>query len=601
VTVSHRLNRVPRRSQASASPTIAVLGLSLMLSSLARADAVVSLCHTADDSGAGVNLRQAIRAAPDPQSLVNTITFRCNGPTTIQISAPLEIFQSTRIDGGNTITLTTTTLRTDESLIVVANPGTFLYVNNLTLRHPSSTPMSCSDWETNGCVGSVLTAQGVTEFHHVLIDSSRLPVSVTSGTLGVYDNSRFFGNTEAVIVAAPGVTSTTIDNSVFQNNSGAAPIKATTGSIKITNSQFSNNDASILQGTCNITIDRSTFQANNPHGALAVSCDSTISHSVFSNNVSSIPGGAILFDFGTRVIILRADKFSTNSSSSGGGAVFWRPPANPSRTMTILYSSFKGNKASSGGAIDVDDSIDVSGKSIISMGVVSFSQNVATGSGGAINAASSELRVTRGVFADNTASGSGGAIFSSDPLPLHSFFANTLFIRNTAASGSAYSGDDTDFINTTVDSNRGLAIVNIAPHQRVHIKLSNSIISNNPQGGCGPAGLFDDVGQNLQFPGADCGASIKVANPHLDTMYIPLPKSPPMGNGNLTVCMSPPINGKDVYGLGRSSGKRCATGAAESDIEEVLVNRRSHKKRSGQFDCGTCLLNQLQRLLSSIP
>ena len=53
-----------------------------------------------------------------------------------------------------------------------------------------------------------------------------------------------------------------------------------------------------------------------------------------------------------------------------------------------------------------------------------------------------------------------------------------------------------------------------------HIKFSNSIISNNPQGGCGPAGLFDDAGHNLQFPGTDCGESINVADPHLDSMYM---------------------------------------------------------------------------------
>jgi hypothetical protein len=49
-------------------------------------------------------------------------------------------------------------------------------------------------------------------------------------------------------------------------------------------------------------------------------------------------------------------------------------------------------------------------------------------------------------------------------------------------------------------------------------------------------------------------------------------RSPPMGNGDLTVCMVPPISGRDVYGMGRPSGGVCMTGATEGDIE-AIVNR----------------------------
>jgi predicted outer membrane repeat protein len=277
--------------------------------------------------------------------------------------------------------------------------------------------------------------------------------------------------------------------------------------------------------------------------------------------------------------------------------------------VSINHSTFTGNKATgsssragAGGAIDVEAVVVIGnfGKTTINAGAVTFSGNVATGDGGAINGRSTELSIVRGVFADNSAAGSGGAVFLGNASSLHSIFANTLFVRNTAPSGSAYNGDDADFINSTVDSNNGLAISNSAPHQLVHITFSNSIISNNPLGGCGPAGLFDDAGHNLQFPGTDCGASINVGDPHLDTMYIPLPKSPPMGNGNLSVCMSPPINGRDVYGVGRPSGGHCTIGAAEGDIQ-VLVYKRTRKGRGGQCDCGTTLLKQLQKIQPIIP
>jgi hypothetical protein len=121
---------------------------------------------------------------------------------------------------------------------------------------------------------------------------------------------------------------------------------------------------------------------------------------------------------------------------------------------------------------------------------------------------------------------------------------------------------------------------------------AGSIVSNNPQGGCGPSGLFDDGGSNLQFPATDCGASISVAIPRLDTFYIPIPNSPPRGKGDLTVCMSPPISGRDVYGLGRPSGGACTIGAAEGDIN-LLLNRRTVPP--GGCDCGVALLKQLER------
>jgi predicted outer membrane repeat protein len=315
-------------------------------------------------------------------------------------------------------------------------------------------------------------------------------------------------------------------------------------------------------------------------------------HSTFANNSSPIYGGAILFDFGVKQITLRADKFLNNSAGPGGGAVFWRPPANTDRTLSVLYSTFTGNRARDGGAIDIDDSVDSTGRTIIEVWVTSFSGNIASNTGGAINAVSSALAVARGIFTDNKATGNGGAVFVSNAPQLRSIFANTLFIRNSAAMGSAFYGDGADFINSTVDSNLGLAIANYAPRPPLYIKFVNSIVSNNPQGGCGPAGLFDDSGHNLQFPSSDCGASISAADPHLDSMYIPLPGSPPAGKGDLNVCMSPPVSGRDVYGMGRPSAGVCTIGAAEGDIEARI------RKPPSRCPCDDLmLLKQLQRLL----
>jgi hypothetical protein len=268
-------------------------------------------------------------------------------------------------------------------------------------------------------------------------------------------------------------------------------------------------------------------------------------------------------------------------------------------TLSILYSTFAGNNATYGGAVDADTPFRSSGKALIEMKVVDFSRNNAILAGGAIHVDSVEVLVSRGVFADNKAE-LGGAVFLSNITPNHSILANNLFVRNTAKGGSAFEGDNADFINSTIDSNTGLAI-KVTPglfHPPGHIKFTNSIVSNNASGGCGPAGLFDDSGHNLQFPGTDCGSSIRVANPQLDTMYVPLPKSPPMGNGDLRVCMSSPINARDVYGLGRSSGGVCTIGAVEGEIEG-LVNRRS--RPFAGCNCPLTLLDQLRRLLPFTP
>jgi hypothetical protein len=75
------------------------------------------------------------------------------------------------------------------------------------------------------------------------------------------------------------------------------------------------------------------------------------------------------------------------------------------------------------------------------------------------------------------------AVALDNAAPLLSVFANTLFIRNTAPTGSAYSADDAEFANITVDGNQGLAIESRASRPAAPIRLTNTIVSNNPKGG----------------------------------------------------------------------------------------------------------------------
>jgi predicted outer membrane repeat protein len=358
-------------------------------------------------------------------------------------------------------------------------------------------------------------------------------------------------------------------------------------------------------------VDGSTFTSNTANGALNVRCNATISHSMFSANASSSSGGAVAFLGAATSLTLRANKFLNNRTTRDGGAVYWQPLVPGDRAMTVSYSTFTSNGAMTGGAIGVAKSGFSSGTSTINVGVSAFSHNTASVSGGAISATDSQLFVARATFADNSGAIHGGAVSLENSTHTTSVLANALLVRNSAEYGSAFFGANATFINSTVDSNLaiaavpGAAILNSGAGAASHIKLSNSIVSNNASGGCKPTGLFDDGGRNLQFPKSDCGKSITVADPHLDSMYIPVPKSAPMGNGDLKVCMSAPINGRDVYGLGRPSGGVCTIGAAEGDINVLTHNRVHNRQGSGQqaSDCGcdNSLVQKIERLLPFYP
>lgn len=416
---------------------------------LAWADAVVNLCQSADEGGPGTNLQQALTAPLNPNNATNNITFQCGGSATITVDRPLEIFQATAIDGGSSITLSGTNQSFRSSMFVVGSSATFLFLRNMTLTHPNTQRQACA---TSTCIGTVVNAQGTTELDNVIIQNSDTPVSAISGALTV-SQSRFTGNSGTLIAAGPGVTST-IANSVFQDNPGATSISAN-GTVNISGSQFvANNSPSFFPGLCQLSVDNTTFQ-NNTDAPLFINCASaTISNSLFAGNSASGFGGAMRFAAGAQQVILRADRFLSNNTTFGGSALWFAAPETADISVSVSSSTFTGNQGADGGAIFISQPKNPSFKTIMKLQRVSFSRNVATGAGGAISALGAELLVARSVFADNRAGTSGGAVALSNTPQLHSIFANTLFIRNHAASGSAYAGNDADFINTTVDFER---------------------------------------------------------------------------------------------------------------------------------------------------
>jgi hypothetical protein len=87
-----------------------------------------------------------------------------------------------------------------------------------------------------------------------------------------------------------------------------------------------------------------------------------------------------------------------------------------------------------------------------------------------------------------------------------------------------------------------------------------------------PIDLLDE-GNNLEFPAGSCAPTIPVADPHLDTLYLPVVGSPAMGKGHNETCLASPVSALDVYGKRRPQGIACSIGAAEGDLEKEIADR----------------------------
>jgi hypothetical protein len=576
------------------------------------ADAVVTLCNDSGElskGSANMNLRAALSAPADPGTLVNTVTFNCPGGSTITVGERLSITQATRIDGatagGDAVTLKATS---GLQLFDQGPAAKFFYLQNLVISQPTRGAL-CAGPAPPICY-SVVAGHDVVQFHHVIVKDAYYPVGMSSGTLTIDQNSEFDNDTGEAIRVDPGPVTLTVSHAQFLDGGGVAIYGV--GSLSIDHSQFSNAGfvgLTSAPGTpCSLNVERSSF-TQGAAGALITNCNASIGHSVFANNTSHSFGGAVSIYGGASQVTLRADKFLGNqvvanpslgtSEIFGGGAVGWYiPTATPSAHLTILYSTFTGNTAPEGGAVQVRAEKPNSSRMTLEVGVSSFGHNAAKGDGGAIYAAATGFQSARAVFNDNKATGAGGAVRLDNPLPIKSVLANSLFVRNSAARGSAFYGDSAAFVNSTVASNNGLAIAAVASLRAPQeVSLSNTIVSRNSGGGCGFSKSIQDAHNNLQFPAADCGASISVADPHLDDLFIPLPKSPPMGRGNLTVCTAAPINGRDVYGIARPSGGVCAIGAAEGDVE-VLGGTLTQYLKGGRKGDQTSQPSFIDRLIA---
>ena len=122
----------------------------------------------------------------------------------------------------------------------------------------------------------------------------------------------------------------------------------------------------------------------------------------------------------------------------------------------------------------------------------------------------------------------------------------------------------------TIADNQGVAI---ATDLGTSLQVRNSILSRNRGGNCqglAPAAL---AGRNLQFGAADC-PGVSVADPFLDTLYVPAKGSPALTLGDATTCKSAPVDGRDLVFQLRERTTDCALGAYERPPLRALKKPR---------------------------
>lgn len=349
------------------------------------------------------------------------------------------------------------------------------------------------------------------------------------------------------------ITSTTITNNTALDGGGIR----NSGPLTITDSTISDNSAQYAGGLGNsqstATINNSTFddnQATQDGGGLLNHADGelVLNDSTISNNTASHNGGGIT---NNGPLTLNRSTFSSNLATNDGGGFH-----NDGGTVTINNTSFVDNTANSlsgggGGIINVNGTVNVKNSAII--------DNHAPGTGGygggIHNGGLGTLTVANSTIFGNTTTNSGGGIVSWGNVTI----TNATITGNSAASGGGVErGDGT-------------------------ITLNNTILANNSGVNC--TGIVTDGGNNLQYPGTDCGGSIPSANPLLGsladnggyTLTIALqPGSPAIDAGNATLCAAAPISNLDQRGVSRPiegdniSGAVCDIGAYEYGATRLI-------------------------------
>ena len=188
-----------------------------------------------------------------------------------------------------------------------------------------------------------------------------------------------------------------------------------------------------IRNSSNVTIQNLTIQKGNSDNGGAIYNDSdsrlTVNSCAFSGNTATSNGGAIYNDGGFELTVGNCT-FNSNTATTNGGAIY-----NVSgSTLTVSDCTFGSNRTT--GSMSDGGAIYNAGTATFTLNDSrSFSNNTATGNGGAISN-SGNLTITGNyTFGDNNAFYDGGAISNSGTLTITACTFNI----NDAISGGAIS------------------------------------------------------------------------------------------------------------------------------------------------------------------
>lgn len=298
----------------------------------------------------------------------------------------------------------------------------------------------------------------------------------------------------------------------------------------------------------------------------------SLNNSTVSGNYTNRGGGLYVGDSAS-VSIVNNSSISGNTAVYGGGGIL----AGNNSTVSVVSSTLSVNRTlrasgrgRSGGGIDADEaSVYIINSSVTG----NSSQNY--GYGGGVAARSSTLLVVNSTLSENGASdgfGGGIAAFQSRVSLINSTVSN----NRALYGGGAISTSDSDLslINSTVVNNQGpLPFTHgISSNPSRTNFIGNNVVAGNVGGDC--SGLVTHGPSN--FIGDDTCTGTASGDPLLGQLrlnggttltHAPLVGSPLIGAGDITVCLSEPVNGLDQIGSQRGVGNTCTIGAVENVFE----------------------------------
>jgi predicted outer membrane repeat protein len=387
----------------------------------------------------------------------------------------------------------------------------------------------------------------------VTIEGNETPVHVAGDAVVI--NGAFLGNS-GLAVSINGEAR--VEDGRFIGNQGGLFIKR--GIVRrVVFSQNTGGAFSVLHPDDRVRIIASRFEGNSGRSAMRLSQRS---------------GGS-----GRGVVELRRCVFANNSSASGGGAISVYDSiadaptpqvaqalrALPPARFEIFYTRFTRNSAPNGGAVFADLT---NGARLVVRGGI-FHENNAVDSGGAIAWDGGTVAVTHTLFRANRVTARGAAVLGGNPANAAWSLGNVLVAENVGGpQGGAVELAGGVLRNVTIARNDAAGFVATAGAQPASI--GNSILSENRGGNCRGAPAV--APGNLQNGDASC-PGVTVADPYLDSLYVPQLGSVALSAGDPATCVAEPVNAVDIVFQPRAR-PRCASGAFERPpLRRVRIRR----------------------------